>query len=360
MCYATHLVLVERTHRLYSQGGMAKRILDTIRQSAAKKWRSFYILPTILAGLAFTLSLISFVHVYTSPYNFSEIEFNIPKGSKTWEILNRLYDQGILPHPIITLSGALFVNGSPKIIAGEYAFKAGATPYEIINMLIKGNAIVHQLTFPEGLTIHEIMTNIAKDTRLTGDIPKAQKEGALFPSTYYIHRNQDRNELIQKMLQTMDAVVAELMRSNTNPYIKTNEDLIIFASMLEREAAHPSELSKIAGVFVNRFKKEMRLQSDPTVIYGITLGKYSLERPLNRQDLKIDSDHNTYTRYGLPKTAICCPGLAALEAASHPEDSNDLYFVLEETGKRHLFSVTYKEHLEHIRRIRNKLRVINE
>ena len=139
-----------------------------------------------------------------------------------------------------------------------------------------------------------------------------------------------------------------------------NSDLIIFASILEREAATPQELSKIAGVFINRLKKGMRLQSDPTVIYGMTLGKSSLGRLLTRQDLKVDSPYNTYTRAGLPAGAICCPGLAALEAAVHPEETNELFFVLDTDEKQHRFSITYKEHLEHIRRIRKTLRVNHE
>jgi UPF0755 protein len=339
---------------------MIKQVLDIVRQSASKRWRSFYIFPALLVGVTLIISIMSMTHMYTSAYNYKEVEFNIPNGSKTWATLNQLHEQGILPNPIVILFGMLFINGSPRLIAGEYTFKAGATPYEVMDKIIKGNVVTHQLTFPEGLTVHEIITLISNDPRLTGSLSTVPNEGSLFPSTYYIHRHQDRNELIQKMTATMDKVVAELLKSNKNPYIKSKEDLIIFASMLEREAATPSELPKIAGVFVNRLNKGMRLQSDPTVIYGITLGKQPLNRPLNRQDLKVDSDHNTYTRVGLPKTAICCPGLAALEAAATPEDTPTLYFVLEENGKHHLFSVTYKEHLDHIRRIRNSLKVTHE
>lgn len=339
---------------------MVKHVLDIIRQSASKKWRSFYILPMILVVFTLIISLISIIHVYTSPYNYKEVEFNIPKGSKTWATLHHLHENGILPHPIITLAGAVFINGSPKITAGDYLFEAGASPYEVMNKLIKGTVITHQLTFPEGLTVHEITSLINQDTRLSGTVNSDPNEGSLFPSTYYIHRNQNRNELVQKMTKAMDKVIDQLMGSNTNPYIKTREDLITFASILEREAATPSELPKIAGVFVNRLKIGMRLQSDPTVIYGMTLGKYKLDSPLTRQDLKVDSDYNTYTRFGLPKTAICCPGLAALEAASNPENTPALYFVLDDDGKRHIFSVTYKEHLNHIRRIRNSLKVTDE
>lgn len=339
---------------------MVKRILNSLKQSASLKWRSFYILPLVLIVCTFLLALISFVHIFKSPYNFIKKEINIPKHARTWDTLNKLYHEGILPHPIITISGALFINGSPKIMAGDYVFQAGASPQEMMTMLHKGWILAHRLTFPEGWTIHDIFAEINKDTRLTGTLSETIAEGNLFPSTYYIHRNQDRNRLIQTMVKTMDKITSTLMQSNQNPFIKSTKDLIIFASILEREAANPGELPKIAGVFINRLKTGMRLQSDPTVIYGITLGKSNLGRPINRKDLKIDSDYNTYTRPGLPKGPICCPGLAALEAAAHPATISDLYFVLEHDGKAHRFSITYKEHLEHIRRIRNALKVANE
>jgi UPF0755 protein len=339
---------------------MVKRILNSLKQSASLKWRSFYILPSILIIFTFFLALISLVYIFTTPYNFIEKEINIPKNARTWDTLNNLYNEGILPHPLISISGAIFINGSPKIMAGDYVFKAGAAPQEIMTMLQKGWVLAHRLTFPEGWTVHEILTEINKDMRLSGTISGTISEGSIFPSTYYIQRHQDRNHLIQTMITTMDKVTHELMQSNENPFIKSTHDLIVFASMLEREAANPDELPKIAGVFINRLTKGMRLQSDPTVIYGITLGKSGLGRPLNRQDLKVDSDYNTYTRSGLPKGPICCPGLAALEAAAHPTTTDELYFVLEHDGKAHRFSITYKEHLEHIRRIRNALKVANE
>ena len=339
---------------------MVKRILNNLKQSASLKWRSFYILPSILVVSTFFLALISLVYIFTSPYNFIEQEINIPKNARTWDTLNKLYNEGILPHPLISISGAIFINGSSKIMAGDYVFKAGASPQEMMTMLHKGWVLAHRLTFPEGWTVHEILTEINNDTRLSGTISGTISEGSIFPSTYHIQRHQDRNHLIQTMIKTMDKVTHELMQSNENPFIKSTQDLIVFASMLEREAANPDELPQIAGVFINRLKKGMRLQSDPTVIYGITLGKPGLGRPINRQDLKVDSDYNTYTRSGLPKGPICCPGLAALEAAAHPATTDELFFVLEHDGKAHRFSITYKEHLEHIRRIRNALKVANE
>lgn len=339
---------------------MVKRILNTLKQSASQKWRSFYIHHILIVICSLILFAISLIHIFTAPYNVIEKEIIIPKSARTWDTLTRLYNKGILPHPIISISGALLINGSPKIMAGDYVFKAGAAPNEIMLILQKGLVVSHRLTFPEGWTIHEITAHINNDNRFSGTLTTHISEGILFPSTYYIHRNHDRNQLVKKMITIMNKATTKLMTTNQNPFIKTVDDLIIFASLLQREAAAPHELPKIAGVFVNRLKKGMRLQSDPTVIYGLTLGKSNLGRPLTRKDLKIDSDYNTYTRAGLPKGAICCPGLAALEAAVHPDETNELYFVLDHDGKQHRFSVTYKEHLDHIRRIRNTLKVTHE
>lgn len=352
--------MAEQTHQSYFRNGMVKQFLNILQQSASKLLRSFFIQSSIIVVCVFILSFISAMYIYMAPYNFVEKEITISKGEKTWNILSSLYHDSVLPHPIVALFGAILTNGSIKIVAGDYLFKIASSPKEILKMLRKGQTIEHRIIFPEGWSTHEIITRINNDNRLSGVIPNNIKEGTLFPSTYYIHRHQDRSQLIQKMTDTMNQVLDELMTSNHNPFIRTSKDLIVFASILERETAAPEELPKIAGVFINRLKKGMRLQSDPTVIYGMTLGKSSLNRPLTRQDLKVDSDYNTYTRHGLPKEPICCPGLAALEAAAHPAETDELYFVLEENGKKHRFSTTYRDHLKHIRRIQNLLRIANE
>jgi UPF0755 protein len=331
-----------------------------IKKGAPKMWRSFLIPTIIISCLAVLLLIISTIYIFKEPYNPTEIEINIPKGAKTWNILSILHNKGILPYPLLTLTGSLLVNGSSKVLAGEYIFKAGASPAEIMQMLQQGDVVEHKLTFPEGLTVYEIITQINLDNRFKNKINGIPEEGSLFPSTYHIHKHQDRNQLLIKMQETMKKITSELLQKNHNPYIKSAKDLIIFASILEKEAANPEEMPRIAGVFVNRLRQGMRLQSDPTVIYGLTLGKFKLDRPITRKDLKIDSAYNTYTRDFLPIGAICCPGLAALEAAAHPAQTNELYFVLEKDGKRHCFSVTYKEHLEHTRRIRHLKRTINE
>lgn len=331
---------------------MINRIVDIFKQGASILWRSFCLRTVLILLATGLLSLVSIVHIYTTPYTKNNTEISIPKGLRTWTTLSLLHEQKVIPSPFVTLIGAMFINGSVKIIAGDYAFKATMSAKDIMRMLSTGKVIEYTITFAEGRSVHDIMLQLKNDDRLTGSIQDHLPEGSLFPSTYIFRKNHSRQHLIHRMTQTMNFVVSALMETNANPFIKTPYELIIFASILEKEAASLEELPRIAGIFVNRLQKKMRLQSDPTVIYGMTLGKNSLGRPLNRQDLKVDSDYNTYARHGLPKTPICCPGFAALKAAAHPKKTDEFYFILD--GKNHLFSVTYQEHLEKKRLIRKE------
>jgi UPF0755 protein len=337
---------------------MIKYFLNIVQKSALKLRRSFFILPIALVICTVVLSYISLIHFYTAPYTFNQKEINIPKGTSTWDALSVLHQFKILPHPLITLASTVLFYDSYKIMAGDYLFTVGLSPREVMTMLRTGQVIEYIITFPEGWTVHEILTAINNDNRLSGKVMTAVDEGSLFPSTYNIQCHQPREQLIHTMRTKMDSIVKELMISNQNPFIKTARDLIIFASILEKEAAIPEELPRISGVFINRLKKKMRLQSCPTVIYAKTLGKQKLQKMLTYDDLKLDSEYNTYRRSGLPIGAICCPGINALKAAVHPAKTNELFFIFD--GEKHYFSVTYKEHLERKRNIRNTIRIINE
>lgn len=335
-----------------------KRIVNTLTKNAFQQWRSFFVRSVIILGSILLISLSTILYIYSTPYNTSHKDFIINRGKKRWESLALLHEEGILPHPLISIIGSVFFNGSLKIIAGEYRFEADMSPQEVLRMLELGKVIEHKITFPEGWSVYEIINLINNDCRLAGSIIHEISEGSLFPSTYNIQRNYDRSRLVKLMTDQMAMIASELMKSNQNPFIKTPHQLIIFASILEKEAATPNELPRIAGVFVNRLKKNMRLQSCPTAIYAQTLGKQKFSRVLTYKDLKVDSKYNTYVRDGLPIGPICCPGLNALEAAAHPLETNELFFVF--NGKKHYFSVTYKEHLENKRRIRNAIRTLDE
>lgn len=344
--------MVEQMLLLSFLSGMIKKLISILQKSASKKWRSFFVLPIVILIITLILSLYSLLYLYSSSYNLTIKEVSIPKGATTWKTLSHLNKEGILPHPLIALIGSVTTHGSVRIQAGEYLFTAGISAKDVMRMLREGQVIEHIITFPEGRTAYEIMAQINSDERLSGENVVSVKEGSLFPSTYNIQRNQSKRLLIQKMHKKMNNITSTILQSNQNPFIKTAEELIIFASILEKEAATLEELPRISGVFVNRLKKKMRLQSCPTAMYAKTLGKEKFSRPLTYNDLEIDSDYNTYQREGLPIGPICCPGLRALEAAAHPLDTNELFFVFD--GKKHYFSVTYQQHLERKRQIKTR------
>lgn len=335
--------MAELMHLLYFLNGMIKKILGINLQSALKKWRSFFILSSFALLCLVIGWLTSAYYVYSTPYNSTQKEITILKGSSTLDTLFLLYKEKILPHPYLTITFAIFMKGPLKLIAGEYIFPHNTSPKKVLKALRLGQVLEHKFVFPEGLTTHEIVTSINNDPRLSGFISVKIPEGSLFPSTYKLQRNYDRMKLIKVMQNSMNKLVKELMKTNQNPFIKTEEQLITFASILEKEAAIPEELPRIAGVFVNRLKNNMRLQSCPTVMYAKTLGRTKASNILTYEDLKIESEYNTYKKNGLPIGPICCPGLNALKAAAQPMNTQELFFVFD--GKQHHFSITYKEHL---------------
>lgn len=289
--------------------------------------------------------------VYFSPINKKVSELRIEKGMKTWAILKEAYKKEILPHPVFALISTVLFDGRPRIEAGDYQFVEKQSLHDIFASLKKGEVIVRKIFFFEGETVHALLEEIKQDQRFSGDITITVSEGSLFPSTYHIKRNEDRNQFILKMQKEMDKVANAVFKENENPHIKNIQDLIVWASILEKEAITPQEMPRISGVFKNRFSKGMRLQSCPTVIYAKTHGKPHNIQQVTYKDLEIDSLYNTYKYDGLPKGPISCPGLNALKAAAHPLKSSEFYFVCD--GKQHFFSKTYKEHLAYIRRIRS-------
>ncbi|MCB2098356.1 MAG: endolytic transglycosylase MltG [Parvularculaceae bacterium] len=227
--------------------------------------------------------------------------------------------------------------------AGEYEIPAGASINDIIDLLVEGKSILHYLTAPEGRTTQQILRLIAEDETLVGDITVMASEGDLLPETYAFTRGRTRDEMIREMMKAQDAAIDQLWRARAMdlPYT-TPEEAIILASIVEKETGVAGERPLIAAVFVNRLKKRMRLQSDPTVIYGITQGE-PLGRGLRVSELERATPYNTYVIPGLPPTPIANPGRAAIEAVLNPADSNALYFVADGTGG-HVFADTLAEH----------------
>ena len=264
-------------------------------------------------------------------------------GASVRAMGRQLGDAGAVRYPDLFVAAVRLKGAQSKLKAGEYAIPANASVLDIIDILIDGKSILHYLTAPEGLTSAQILKVVAANEVLVGEITIDPPEGELLPETYAFTRGETRDEMIRDMMKAQDAVIGELwpQRAMELPFAAP-EDAIILASIVEKETGIAQERPRIAAVFVNRLKKRMRLQSDPTVIYGISGGE-PLGRGLRVSELDRETSYNTYKIYGLPPTPIANPGRSSIEAVLNPADTNDLYFVADGSGG-HVFSSTLAEH----------------
>ena len=226
---------------------------------------------------------------------------------------------------------------------------------EILSDLSVGSVISNRITLPEGITSYQIVEILRRLDSLVGTIAKVPAEGSLAPNTYFYSNGQSRVSVLEKMKASQRSILKRTWQTRqANLLLRTPEELMILASIIEKESSNDSERMIIASVLHNRLKNNMRLQADPTVIYGITAGKGSLGRRLLKSDLKKPSVYNTYMIDGLPKTPICNPGEASLWAAANPVSTNYFYYVANAKGG-HAFAETLEEHNKNVR-IWRKLR----
>ena len=273
----------------------------------------------------------------------------IKKGSGTSAVANDLVEAGVIKKPAIFKLAARIFGLDKKLKAGEYVFSPKISMYDTIKKISNGDVFYRQITLPEGLTIAQIFDIIDNDEFLSGKITENVAEGELLPETYNFVRGDTKNSIIRQAKKAMQYKLADAWANKQkNLPIKNEKQLLILASIIEKETAVDDERRLVASVFVNRLVKGMRLQTDPTVIYALTQGKKDLGRLLTRKDLNYDSPYNTYKYYGLPPTPICNPGKASLEAAANPEFSNYLYFVADGKGG-HNFAKSLKEHNNNVR-----------
>nr|WP_264806349.1 endolytic transglycosylase MltG [Acetobacter estunensis] len=238
-----------------------------------------------------------------------------------------------------------------QIHAAELAFPAHASIRTLLDVLRHGKPVLHPLTIPEGLTASQILTIVNAAPFLTGHV-EALEEGTVLPETYRSLRETDRTALIARMQQAMQREVERVWQGRDTALILTTpQQLVILASVVEKETGVASERPRIARVFLNRLARGMKLQSDPTTIYALTKGVTPLGRPLTHADLAVASPYNTYVSTGLPPTPICVPGTAALEAVAHPATGDDLYFVASGNGE-HRFAVSLDDHNRNVRALR--------
>lgn len=276
----------------------------------------------------------------------------IKSGSGVGQIAQDLKNAGIIDNPFIFKAGARFLVDQGPLKAGEFSFNPGMSARDVISHLQTGKTVVRRVTFAEGLTSFEIAQQLSETDGLVGDITVAAPEGSLLPETYHFSFGDSRDEIIRRMKRDMEQVVSDLWRQREPGLpLKSPQDAIILASIVEKETGVASERGRVAGVFINRLRKKIRLQSDPTVAYGVTNGKGPLGRPLRKSDLREETPFNTYVIPALPPTPIANPGRKALEAVMHPTKTDDLYFVADGTGG-HVFAKTLREHNRNVARWR--------
>jgi UPF0755 protein len=236
--------------------------------------------------------------------------------------------------------------------AGEYQFAKHASVQDVINTLTDGKVVQHAITIPEGLTSEQIVQRLLDMDFLAGNIKSIPREGSLLPETYRFPRSTPREQVLQRMQRDQrEAVQKAWERRAPDLPLKSPEELVTLASIVEKETGRPDERSRVAAVFVNRLKQRMRLQSDPTIIYGLVGGKGSLGRPISRSDITQPTPYNTYTIDGLPPGPIANPGRASIEAAANPARTKELYFVADGTGG-HAFSETLDQHQKNVTHLR--------
>ena len=276
--------------------------------------------------------------------NISHVVTVVPRGASTSSIANMLTNKQLVKHPIYFYLAMLVTGTKGKLKAGEYSIPKHASPVEIAILLASGQTIRHFLTIPEGQTVAQIMQIIDKLPRLEGKILKVPKEGLLLPNTYQYQLWDKRQDLIDRMHKAMKQQLRKAWadRSDDLP-LETPHEMLTLASVVEKETGIPSERPEIAGVFVNRLRKGIRLQADPTVVYSLTRGRAKLGRKLTREDLKINDPYNTYVQGGLPPGPIACPGVASLRAVANPNPTLNLYFVANGKGG-HNFARSLSQH----------------
>ncbi|WP_281685879.1 endolytic transglycosylase MltG [Thalassobaculum salexigens] len=272
----------------------------------------------------------------------------IPRGSGMETIAHRLLEAGVIADPRILAIGAKITGQARRLKAGEFAFPAAVSPQGVLDILESGATVVRRVTVAEGLSSLQVVAVVNAAEGLEGEIEDVPLEGTLLPETYHYAYGDDRADIVARMRAEMDETVKALWENRAPDLpIASPQEAVILASIVEKETGVAEERPLVASVFVNRLNRGMRLQSDPTVAYGIAGGE-GLDRPLTRADLKAENPYNTYVISGLPPGPIANPGPAAIAAVLRPAETDYLYFVADGSGG-HAFSKTLAEHNRNVR-----------
>lgn len=319
----------------------------------------------VLAGAAAIFGYFYFTSAIGRPGPMAEDRaFVVERGESGASIATALQQEGLISDPLLFRIANRLYGGGRTLQAGEYAIPARASVREIVEMMTSGDALMHALTFPEGITISGVMRILDESEVLTGEMPEAPPEGSVLPDTYHVERGMTRAALLQQMRDAHDAAVEEVWaRRQPNLPLRTPDELVTLASIVERETGVGAERPMVAAVFINRLRRPMRLETDPTIIYGVCLrfpdrcrdgrlvDAQGNRRTIRQSEIALDTGYNTYRIDGLPPTPISNPGRAALEATANPAQSDALFFVADGTGG-HVFAATLAEHNANVARWR--------
>jgi UPF0755 protein len=261
--------------------------------------------------------------------------------------------EGVIDQPYLFTVGALLMKSQHDLKYGEYKFVKGASLRDVVDTIIDGKVVQHPFTIAEGLTSDQIVQRLTENDTLAGNIRDVPREGTLLPETYRFTRGTTREQVLRRMQQDQRRVLQEIWeRRSPDLPVRTPEQLVTLASIIEKETGKTEERTRVAAVFVNRLQKKMKLQSDPTIIYGLVGGKGTLGRPIQKNEITQPTPYNTYVIDGLPPGPIANPGRASLEAAANPARTKELFFVADGTGG-HAFADTYDQHQKNVARLRS-------
>ncbi|WDZ77726.1 endolytic transglycosylase MltG [Ensifer adhaerens] len=316
---------------------------------------NFVMTIIVFAALAGAGTVYYAMHQYEKPGPLQANQnFIVRGGAGMSEIASGLERSNIITDARVFrfVSEAYLDNETLK--AGEYEIKAGSSMQDVMQLLKSGKSILYSVSLPEGLTVKQMFHKLSDDPVLVGDLPsELPPEGSLMPDTYKFTRGTKRGEIVQQMVAAQKVLVDQIWeKRDPNLPVSTVEELVTLASIVEKETGRADERPRVASVFINRLDKGMRLQSDPTIIYGIFGGDGKpADRPILKSDIDKQTPYNTYIIKGLPPTPIANPGRAALEAVANPSRTPELYFVADGTGG-HVFAETLDEHNANVRRWR--------
>jgi UPF0755 protein len=278
---------------------------------------------------------------------------NIPPRLGLMEIAELLRHEGVISeNNAIFIGGVIALKARTELKFGEYRFAKNASVRDVVETMVEGKVVPHPITVAEGLTSEQIVQVLLDSDFLTGNINSIPREGSLLPGTYSENRGATREQVIQRLQAAQQRLLKDVWEHrNPDLPLKSPEQLVILASIIEKETGKPEERTRVAAVFINRLKQKMKLQSDPTIIYGLVFGKGKLDHPITKSEKEQPTPYNTYVIDGLPPGPITNPGRASLEAAANPARTKELYFVADGTGG-HAFSDSYDQHQKNVGKLR--------